>query len=228
MNKVIIVGHLGANPEVYRGTDPANPYTICRFSVATNTKWKDQTTGQQMERTEWHKIKTTGKTAEACANYLAKGRHVLVEGEIRKNEYMGDAIDAAGNKILYADGNPVKTKMFSIDIVVSRGGTVKFLDKNPNAQNAYVQNGMAPVANPAVVSTTPPITNPVNAATAGMINAAQNVAAGAPGTPFVANGQVVGTNVVAPAGAPIAEANPAGVRVATENVLPTTPDPLGV
>ena len=80
VNKVIVVGNLGAAPE--SRTMPSGG-TATNFSVATSESWKDKQTGQKQERTEWHKIVTFGRLAEICAEYLAKGSKVYVEGSLR-------------------------------------------------------------------------------------------------------------------------------------------------
>jgi len=90
VNKVIIVGNLGKDPEM-RFT--ANGRAVCKFPVATSERWTDQQ-GQKQERTEWHNIVVWGKQAESCGQYLAKGRQVYVEGSIRTRSYD----DKDGNK----------------------------------------------------------------------------------------------------------------------------------
>ena len=83
VNKVIIVGNLGKDPEV-RFT-PAGR-ALARFPVATSERWTDQE-GNKQERTEWHNIVVWGKQAESCGQYLAKGRQVYVEGSLRSRQY---------------------------------------------------------------------------------------------------------------------------------------------
>ena len=90
VNKVLLVGNLGKDPEV-RFT--ANGRAIARFPVATSEKWTDQE-GNRQERTEWHNIVVWGKQAETCGQYLAKGRQVFIEGAIRSRQYD----DKDGNK----------------------------------------------------------------------------------------------------------------------------------
>lgn len=83
VNKAIIVGRLGADPEIrFTGTGRA----VANFRVATDSVWKDRD-GQQQRTTEWHKIVVWGPQAENCAKYLTKGREVYVEGEIRTRSY---------------------------------------------------------------------------------------------------------------------------------------------
>lgn len=86
VNKAILIGNLGADPEV-RNTQSGKQVTT--FRIATSEKWTDQG-GQQQERTEWHRIVAWGKLAEICGQYLAKGRRVYVEGRIQTRTYDKD------------------------------------------------------------------------------------------------------------------------------------------
>ena len=88
VNKVIVVGNLGAAPE--SRTMPSGG-TATNFSVATSESWKDKQTGQKQERTEWHKIVTFGRLAEICAEYLAKGSKVYIEGSLRTRKWQDKA-----------------------------------------------------------------------------------------------------------------------------------------
>jgi single-strand DNA-binding protein len=83
VNRAIIVGNLGRDPEV-RYTAGGSP--VANFTVATNERWTDKS-GQPQERTEWHRIVVWGKTAEICAKYLSKGRQVYIEGRIQTRSY---------------------------------------------------------------------------------------------------------------------------------------------
>lgn len=83
VNKVILVGRLGQNPEV-RYT-PAGA-AVANFSVATNESWTDKS-GQKQERTEWHKVVVWGKLAELCNQFLAKGRQVYLEGRLQTRQW---------------------------------------------------------------------------------------------------------------------------------------------
>ena len=84
VNKVILVGNLGADPET-RYT--ANGGAICTIKVATSESWKDKQTGEMQERTEWHRVKFFGRLAEIAGEYLKKGRQVYIEGSIRTDKY---------------------------------------------------------------------------------------------------------------------------------------------
>lgn len=83
VNKVILVGRLGQNPEVRYTPSGA---AVANFSVATNESWTDKS-GQKQERTEWHRVVVWGKLAELCNQYLAKGRQVYVEGRLQTRQW---------------------------------------------------------------------------------------------------------------------------------------------
>ncbi len=89
INKVILVGNLGADPET-RYTPSGTAITTIR--VATSESWKDKQTGEQQERTEWHRVKFFGRLAEIAGEYLKKGGQVYVEGKLRTEEYEKDGI----------------------------------------------------------------------------------------------------------------------------------------
>ena len=82
VNKVILVGRLGQNPEVRYTPSGA---AVANFSVATNENWTDKS-GQKQERTEWHRVVVWGKTAELCQQYLQKGRQVYLEGRLQTRQ----------------------------------------------------------------------------------------------------------------------------------------------
>jgi single-strand DNA-binding protein len=83
VNKVILVGRLGQNPEVRYTPSGA---AVANFSVATNESWMDKS-GQKQERTEWHKVVVWGKLAELCSQYLAKGRQCYLEGRLQTRQW---------------------------------------------------------------------------------------------------------------------------------------------
>lgn len=84
INKVILVGNLGNDPDVKYTQSGAAVTTI---SVATSESWKDKQTGQMQDRTEWHRVKFFGKLAEIAGEYLRKGSQVYVEGSLRTDKY---------------------------------------------------------------------------------------------------------------------------------------------
>jgi single-strand DNA-binding protein len=86
INKVILVGNLGSDPEL-RST--GSGVSICSFSLATSESWTDKQSGEKQERTEWHRIKIFGRLGEIAAEYLKKGRQVYIEGSIRTDKFTG-------------------------------------------------------------------------------------------------------------------------------------------
>jgi len=84
INKVILVGNLGADPET-RYT--ASGAAITRITVATSESWRDKQTGENQERTEWHRVVFFNRLAEIAGEYLRKGRQVYIEGSLRTNKW---------------------------------------------------------------------------------------------------------------------------------------------
>ena len=84
INKVIIVGNLGQDPDTrYMPSGSA----VTNMTVATNESWKDKQTGEQKDRTEWHKVAMFGRLAEISAEYLRKGSQVYIEGKLRTRKW---------------------------------------------------------------------------------------------------------------------------------------------
>lgn len=90
LNKAMVIGNLGADPEV-RYTQSGT--AVANLSIATNETWKDKS-GEKQERTEWHKVVVFGRTAENVGKYLKKGRQVYIEGRIQTKDWE----DRDGNK----------------------------------------------------------------------------------------------------------------------------------
>lgn len=105
INKVILIGNLGADPE-------ANG-AVVKIKLATSESWRDKQTGQTSERTEWHKVAFFGRLGEIAQQYLRKGSKVYVEGSIRTSKYQGK------------DG----TEKYSTEIIAS---TLQMLDSKTN------------------------------------------------------------------------------------------------
>lgn len=84
MNKVILFGRLGKDPEAMKGNTPG-----CRFSLATTESYKDKATGERKERVEWHNLQAWGVTSTFIMKNLHKGMQALVDGKIVHNEYEG-------------------------------------------------------------------------------------------------------------------------------------------
>ncbi len=87
INKVIIVGRLGRDPEVRYTPDGT---AVATFSVATSEEWKDKASGEKKERTEWHRIVAWRRLGEICGEYLAKGKQVYVEGKLQTRTWEKD------------------------------------------------------------------------------------------------------------------------------------------
>jgi single-strand DNA-binding protein len=113
INKAIIVGRLGKDPEVKQ---IGQGQTVCTLAVATSENWMDKN-GQKQERTEWHRIVVWGKLAEICGKYLAKGRLAYIEGRLQTRQWE----DQQGQK------------KYTTEIVASN---VQFLSGNTNAERS--------------------------------------------------------------------------------------------
>ncbi len=86
VNKVILVGNLGRDPEVRYSAEGS---AICNISIATTSQWKDRTSGERREETEWHRVVFYNRLAEIAGEYLRKGRPVYVEGRLRTRKWTG-------------------------------------------------------------------------------------------------------------------------------------------
>jgi len=91
INKVILVGRLGRDPEVKY---TPSGVTVANFSIATSEEWKDKGTGEKQERTEWHRIVAWRRLGEICGEYLRKGKQVYIEGKLQTRSWD----DRDGNK----------------------------------------------------------------------------------------------------------------------------------
>ena len=97
LNKVILIGRLGRDPEVRY---MPNGEAVCNFSIATSETWNDRN-GQRVERTEWHNITMYRKLAEIAGQYLRKGSQVYLEGRIQSRKYQGkDGIERTAYDII--------------------------------------------------------------------------------------------------------------------------------
>jgi single-strand DNA-binding protein len=101
VNKVILIGNLGRDPEV-RYT--ANGGAIATITLATSESWKDKTTGEQQERTEWHRVVFFGRLGEIAGEYLKKGSKLYVEGRLQTRKWQGqDGQDRYTTEIIASD-----------------------------------------------------------------------------------------------------------------------------
>ena len=89
INKVILVGNLGKDPEVsYTQSGSA----VAKFSIATSEKWVDKSSGEKKEKTEWHRITAFGKLGEICGEFLKSGKQVYIEGRLQYGSYEKDGV----------------------------------------------------------------------------------------------------------------------------------------
>ena len=84
VNKVIILGNIGRDPEVRFSADGA---AVCNIPIATSSSWKDKNSGEKREETEWHKVVFYGRLAEIAGEYLKKGKPVYVEGRLKTRKW---------------------------------------------------------------------------------------------------------------------------------------------
>ena len=113
VNKVILVGRLGRDPEV-RYTPSGT--TVANFSIATSEEWKDKDTGEKRERTEWHKIVAWRRLGEICGEYLRKGSQIYIEGRMQTRSWE----DRDGNKRFTTE--VVAQTMQMLDSAGNKGG----------------------------------------------------------------------------------------------------------
>jgi single-strand DNA-binding protein len=128
VNKVIIVGNLGGEPEL---KSIGNNKYVCNFSVATSEEWLDKATKQKRQKVEWHNISVFGKLAEIVSSYCYKGSKVYVEGKLQTDQYEKNGETRYSTKI----------------VVDEFKGTVQFLDKKTEGSES---KKTAKVTTPAV------------------------------------------------------------------------------
>ncbi|PNO64566.1 single-stranded DNA-binding protein [Serratia marcescens] len=117
VNKVILVGHLGQDPEIrYMPSGGA----VATLSLATSETWRDKQSGEQKEKTEWHRVVLFGKLAEIASEYLRKGAQVYIEGALRTRKWA----DQSGQD------------RYTTEVVVSVNGTMQMLGGRSQADNA--------------------------------------------------------------------------------------------
>ncbi|MFO3906225.1 single-stranded DNA-binding protein [Enterobacter hormaechei] len=108
VNKVILVGNLGQDPEVrYLPSGGA----VANITLATSESWRDKATGEQKEQTEWHRVVLFGKLAEVAGEYLRKGSQVYIEGQLRTRKWT----DQSG------------TEKYTTEVLVNVGGVMQML-----------------------------------------------------------------------------------------------------
>jgi single-strand DNA-binding protein len=121
VNKVILIGNLGADPEVrYMPSGGA----VANVRLATTDSWRDRQSGEQQERTEWHRVVFFGKLGEIVGEYLRKGSKVYVEGRLQTRKWQGqDGQDRYTTEIVAND----------MQMLDSRGGTSAYQEPGPSA-----------------------------------------------------------------------------------------------
>lgn len=121
INKVILIGHVGQDPDIRVSSD--NKF-IANFSLATTEKWKDKTSGQIREETEWHRCVAYGRTAEIIAEYVRKGSKLYIEGRLKTNKWQGQ------------DG----VERYTTSIILNTSGGLTMLDRKPNQSGQNQSN----------------------------------------------------------------------------------------
>lgn len=152
VNKVILLGRLGRDPEVRY---MPNGEAVCNFSIATSETWNDRN-GQRQERTEWHNITIYRRLAEIAGQYLKKGREVYIEGRIQSRKYTGkDGIERTAYDIVASEMKMVGPR---------EGGSAQYDDQQAPQQDGYQHTSAyqqeAPSASPAAPRRQPPATAP--------------------------------------------------------------------
>lgn len=102
VNKVIILGRLGADPELR--SSPSG-VTSCNLSIATSQNWTDKSSGEKKEKTEWHRIVFFGRSAEVIDQYVKKGQELYIEGSLSTSKYEKDGIDRYTTNIIGSSFN---------------------------------------------------------------------------------------------------------------------------
>ena len=119
INKVILVGNLGQDPEVRY---MPNGNAVANFSVATSESWKDKQTGEARDRTEWHRVVVFGKLAEIAGEYIKKGTKVYVEGQLQTRKWQ----DQLGQD------------RYTTEVIINPiGGTLQMLGSRENSNDSY-------------------------------------------------------------------------------------------
>ena len=124
VNKVILIGHLGNNPEVKILT---NGGQVANISIATSESWKDKSTGEDKEKTEWHRVVFFNRLAEIVGEYLKKGSKIYVEGKLQTRKWQAE------------DGSD----RYSTEVVASSMQMLDRKNDNPLAQQAKAEGSSA-------------------------------------------------------------------------------------
>ena len=131
VNKVILIGNLGRDPEVRHSQSGAK---IVNFSLATSESWKDKNTGERREKTEWHRVVIFNEhLAGVAENYLRKGSKVYIEGQLQTRDYEKDGIKRYSTEVVL---QPFRSELTMLD---TRGGGNG--DYAPAGEPAYAGGG---------------------------------------------------------------------------------------
>ncbi|NTV10358.1 MAG: single-stranded DNA-binding protein [Zoogloea sp.] len=149
VNKVILVGNLGADPETRYS---ANGDAICNIRLATTDKWRDKASGEQKEMTEWHRVSFYGKLAEVAGQYLRKGSQVYVEGSLRTRKWQDQSGQDRYSTEIRADQMQMlgsRQGMGGGDAPRSEGGGYGNRAPQEPRDNGFSGGGAAPAPAPA-------------------------------------------------------------------------------
>ncbi|RMG35584.1 MAG: single-stranded DNA-binding protein [Gammaproteobacteria bacterium] len=138
VNKVILIGNLGQDPEVRY---MPNGGAVCNITVATSETWKDKNTGEQQERTEWHRVVMFRRLAEIAGEYLRKGSKVYLEGRLQTRKWQ----DQQGN-----DRYTTEIIADQMQMLDSRGGGSAEFASRPQSQQSAQSQGPATAVPPPV------------------------------------------------------------------------------
>lgn len=137
VNKVIILGHLGKNPDV---RFMPNGNVVANFTIATSERWKDKQSGEQKEKTEWHRVVIFGKLAEIAGEYLKKGSKVYIEGQLQTRKWQNQQGQDQYTTEIVVQG--FKGTMQMLD-TRGQGGASQdgFQQQAPQQQGGFAQQG---------------------------------------------------------------------------------------
>ena len=129
VNKVILIGNVGGDPEVRY---MPNGNAVANVTLATSDSWKDKQTGQQQERTEWHRVVIFGRLAEIVGEYVRKGSKIYIEGRLQTREWEKDGV-----------------KRYTTEIVVDMNGQMQMLDSRQGGGDNMAPRQQQPQSRPA-------------------------------------------------------------------------------
>lgn len=135
VSKTILIGNIGNDPELKAFADGT---AVCNLSLATSEKWRDKSSGESREKTEWHRVVIVGKLAEIAAQYLSKGSKVYIEGQNRTREWEKDGV-----------------KRYTTEVIVDMRGTMQMLDGKPEGGQQRTQKSQGQQQRPQQQSSQP-------------------------------------------------------------------------